>query len=241
MDYAVKINHVWRKFPTQKGSRTMFRVLKRMLLKQADNSGTFFALRNIDLTIMAGEKIGIIGNNGAGKTTLLKIIAGLMKGTRGEVRVNGNMVLLAGLGIGMVDELMVKENVFLYGTIYGVGRDTIRNQLHEIIEWAELGEFLEAKFRTLSSGMRSRLAFSIVRHIEADIFLLDEALTAGNKNFKDKCRQSFEQPTNDHRTFLVSTHDPSFVRAFCNRTLWLQKGRQMSYDYTNDVVYQYIR
>lgn len=240
MDYAVQVMELWKEFPTKSSTATVFTVLKNRLLGSAEDTDSFPVLQGIDITVKKGEKIGIIGNNGAGKTTLLKVIAGLLQASKGKVCVTGDMVLLVGLGLGMVDELNVEENIFLYATIYGVERNKIREKMSEIIEWAELQEFAGAKLRMLSSGMRSRLAFSVVRHIKTDIFLLDEALRAGDRNFREKCRQFFDKPQNSDKTFLVSTHDLEFVTSFCKRTLWLHQGVQMGLGDTEAIVKQYV-
>lgn len=240
MDYAVKTSNLCKTFSVEYNYMTMFKVLKGKLLGNGLNSKIFYALNDINIEIMKGEKIGIVGNNGSGKTTILKVIAGLHKPDKGHVYINGDITLLAGLGIGMVDELSVKDNIFLYGTIYGLERQKIKEKFHEIIEWAELQDFVEAKFNTLSSGMRSRLGFSIMRHFEADIFLLDEVLTAGDKNFKEKCKEFFKNSKNNGKTFLIITHDLGFIEDFCNRALWLHKGKQVAFGKTQDVLKQYI-
>lgn len=119
-------------------------------------------------------------------------------------------------------------------------RKKIKGKLHDIIEWAELQDFVGAELRTLSSGMRARLAFSTMRHVETDIFLLDEALTAGDKNFKKKCEEYFENSKNNGKTFLISTHDLNFVKIFCTKTLWLHKGQQKAFGETEEVLQLYI-
>jgi ABC-2 type transport system ATP-binding protein len=155
------------------------------------------------------------------------------------VRTSGDLTLLAGLGIGMVDELSVEENIFLYGAIYGMDREQIEAGLAEIIEWAELQDFAGAKLKTLSSGMRTRLAFSATRYLEKDIYLLDEALTAGDTTFQQKCEAVFHEYKKTNKTFLISTHDMNFVKIFCTKTLWLHKGRQVEFGDTAGVLEQY--
>lgn len=240
MDSAVKAENVSKVFVIKEANRTAFGALKRRLLGGPSDSRVFFALNDIDFEASKGEKIAVVGNNGAGKTTLLKTIGGLYKPDRGEVRVNGDMLLLSGLGVGMLDELSVRENVFLYGAVYGVDRQKIRDKLGEILEWAELQDFTGAKLKTLSSGMRIRLAFSTLRHFETDIFLLDEAFSAGDKNFKKKYEEVFENHKNSDKTFLIATHDLNFAKTFCAKTLWLHKGRQMAFGETEEVLQQYV-
>jgi len=242
MTCIVKLSNISRSFRVDSGRLTMFNIIRSRMNERENMAldSTFNALDKINVAVMKGEKIGIIGNNGSGKTTLLRIIAGLLPPTGGQLKVHGTAVLLAGFGVGMIDELSVRENIYLYGAIYGIDREKIQHILLEIIEWAELQEFSRAKLRTLSSGMKSRLAFSIIRHIETDIFLLDEALTAGDRTFKKKCRNFFDAPINEERTFLISTHDLDFVQSYCQKTLWLKHGKQMAFGKTESVVEQYI-
>lgn len=240
MDCAIRADKVTKTFSLERNRATTYRALQRRLLRRPDHSGTFIALDCVDVEMLKGEKIGVIGDNGSGKTTLLRLVAGLYKPNSGQVYVKGEATLLTGLGIGMMDELSVEENVFLYGTIYGLERKQIKEKLPEIIEWAEVGDFVGSKLKTLSSGMRSRLAFSVTRHIERDIYLLDEVRTAGDKSFKEKCDDVFESYKRSDKTFLVATHDLNFVRTFCTKTLWLHKGQKRAYGESETVVHQYL-
>jgi ABC-type polysaccharide/polyol phosphate transport system ATPase subunit len=154
--------------------------------------------------------------------------------------VAGDVALVTGLGIGMLDELTVEENIYLYGAINGMAREEIRARLAEIIEWAELGAFRMARLKTLSTGMRSRLAFSAVRHVDARIYLMDEVLSAGDRNFKLKCEAVFEDFRESARTFVVAAHELEFIRGFCSKVLWLHKGRQMAWGEPEEVIGQYL-
>lgn len=237
MDRAVVVEKVWREFPPAHRRRTLFNLLRGRVDPAAHR---VLALQDISLAVERGEKIGVIGNNAAGKTTFLKLLAGLLRPTRGEVRVQGERVFVTALGTGMLEELSVDENVVLYGSFYGVDRNRMRSILPEILEWAELVGAEGAELRTLSSGTRARLAFAVIRHIETDIFLLDEALSAGDVSFKAKCRESFDGPRNRERTFLVATHEMDFVRSFCSKALWLDRGRQMEFGPSDSVVDAYL-
>lgn len=238
-DYAVIINSLYRKFPTYTDRPTMFTFLQRLWSHDKKSFKPFFALQDINITITKGDKIGLIGNNGAGKTTLLKTIARLLMPTNGSVKINGEIIFLSGLGIGMVDELSVQENIFLYGAIYGIERHRLRTILHELLEWAGLENFVHAKLKTLSTGMRARLAFSIIRYIEANIFLLDEVLSAGDISFQQKCKDFFHRPINEDKTFILSTHDLDFLLSFCQKTLWLHKGQIVAFGDTETIIEEY--
>lgn len=238
---AIKSVDLGKDFTTKNGPLTVFKTVHARLLGSGMVNGTYRALEDISFTIEAGEKVALIGNNGSGKTTLLKTIAGLYKPNRGEVCVNGNVVLLAGLGVGMIDELSVKQNIFLYGAIYGLQKEYITEKYPEILEWAELQDFGKAQLRTLSSGMRSRLAFSTMRYVKSDIFLLDEALTAGDKNFKAKCQAYFHGPKIAETTLVIATHNLDFVKSICAKALWLDRGRVKGFGDSQTVVKEYKR
>jgi lipopolysaccharide transport system ATP-binding protein len=236
---VVQLEGITKTFPVERHRATAYTTVRKQLRGGRQSRKTFDALRDINLAVFQGEKIGIVGDNGSGKTTLLKIIAGLYAPSSGHLETRGELALLVGLGTGMVAELNVEDNVFLYGAIYGLPREAVAKKLDEIIEWAEVQGFEGAKLKTLSSGMRTRLAFSVTRHIDKDIYLLDEALTAGDKNFHQKCESVFQRYKESHKTFLVSTHDHAFVSDFCEKTLWLHKGRRMAFGETEYVLKQY--
>jgi ABC-type polysaccharide/polyol phosphate transport system ATPase subunit len=241
MGWAIRVSNVSKRFSLKRERVTLFQALQRRLMRASPEAAAFYALRDINIEVLQGEKIGLIGDNGAGKTTLLKVVAGLHRPSNGQVCVSGDVCLLAGIGIGMLHELSVEENIFLYGAIYGMDRNQIRKSFQEIIEWAELHDFVRAELRALSSGMRTRLAFSVSRHIETDVLLLDEALSAGDRNFRQKCNDYFEASRQSSRTLLVATHDLDFVQTFCTKTLWLHAGQQMAFGETPEVLRQYTQ
>ncbi len=207
---------------------------------QSPGSNESFALENVNIEVLKGQKIAIIGNNGSGKTTLLKLISGLYQPTKGEVYLDGEAILLRGMGIGMADQLSVGENIFLYGVIYGMDRGKIKEKFEDIVKWTELEGFVDAELRTLSSGMRTRLALSVSRHFDTDIFLLDEAFVGGDKHFKEKYQAVFKTHLNGHRTFMIATHDLDLARSFCTKALWLNKGQQMAFGDIEKVLGQYM-
>lgn len=235
---AVEVDNLFKSFSHKKTRISIFELLRTALNKNFNNR-VFYALKDINIKIFKGDKIGLIGDNGSGKTTLLKILAGLYKPTSGKVFVEGDVCLLSGLGVGMLDDLSVEENIYLNGMIYGLEKRVIRENLNEILQWAELTDFSGEKLKNLSTGMRTRLAFSTFRYIKADIFLVDEALSAGDINFRKKCEIVFEEMKKSNDTYLVSSHDMKFIRKFCTKSLWLQKGRQLIFDSTDKVLEKY--
>lgn len=238
MGLMIRAHGLVKTFPLAGHSLTLFRQIERRV-RGTQNEQVLYALRDLSFEIQRGEWVGFVGNNGSGKTTLIKLIAGLYPPTRGKLTVAGDVTLLSGLGVGMIGELTVRENVFLYGALHSIPTRRLRDCFQEMIEWAELEEFVNAKFQTLSSGMRSRLAFSVSRYAESAIHLQDEALTAGDKDFAIKCRTFFTAAHATNRTFVIATHDLDFVEQFCTRTLWLAKGKQMAFGDTADVLEQY--
>ena len=237
--WAIRAYAVERKFARRNPHDTAFRALTH-LFNGRNDSNAFFALKDINFEVTKGEKVAIVGDNGAGKTTLLKVVAGLYRPTAGEVRTTGEMILLRGAEIGMVDELSAAENLFLYSSIYGVDREKIKANFQEIFEWAELEAFTGARLATLSSGMRARLAFSALRYFDAEIFLLDEAFSAVDRHFQKKYEKVFEEQKNSDKTFLIATHDVDFARMFCTKTLWLNRGSQMAFGATDEILDHYI-
>jgi ABC-type polysaccharide/polyol phosphate transport system ATPase subunit len=196
------------------------------LLRRAGLRATTRSVRlgPVSIELQPGEWLGVIGGNGAAKTTLLRVLAGIYRPTSGTVEVHGRVVLLAGFGIGMVDDLRVRENVILYGAIYGVRRSRSRELMPEILEWAGLTDRELALVGSLSSGQRTRLAFSCIRHVSGDVWLFDEALSAGDAEFRQKCTRHFLSMRESPATAVIATHSTWFVRRFCDRALWLDRG-----------------
>ncbi len=239
MSSVIQLTDVSKVFKPGIGRTSLLGVLKSVVGK-GQPSPLHYSLRNVSLEIKDGERVGLIGNNGAGKTTLLKLIAGLYQQTSGQIRVNGRITFMAGFGVGMLDEMSVVDNVYLYAAIYGVDRGIVRANLDEIISWAGLDDFRQAKFKHLSSGMKVRLAFSTTRYFDADIYLLDEALSAGDQSFRKKCEQVFVEYREKSRTMLTSSHNMTFIEKHCEKTIWVEHGKIMAFDETADVVARYV-
>ena len=237
---TIELAGISREFAMGTARQTLFRMMSDSLHGTRTVAGIRHALVDVSLRAGQGDRIALIGNNAAGKSTLLKIIAGLLRPTRGTVTVRGEMVLLTSLGLGMIDEVSVLDNTLLYGALYGVEPARMRGIFPDIMEWAEITGYENALLKTLSTGTRARLAFSVVRHIATEIFLIDEALSAGDVAFRAKCRAFFDEPRNRDRTFLVATHDMDFARSFCTSALWLHQGRVMACGASGMVVEQYL-
>ena len=187
----------------------------------------FWADRHITFNLEKGDMLGIIGTNGAGKTTLLKTIAGILTPTEGTVICKGKIAALLELASGFDGDLTVKENTYLRGAMLGYSKKFIKEMYDKIIEFAELEEFQDKAFKHLSSGMRSRLAFSIASLVEPDILVLDEVLSVGDGAFREKSEEKMRSIINGGATTILVTHSMSQVRAMCSKVLWLNKGRQV--------------
>jgi len=236
---ALSVRGLVKEFPGGGRRPTLYRAVRSWFGASVGRGRTLRALDGIDMEVRSGEMVGLVGDNGAGKTTLLKTVAGLYRPTLGRVEVRGEVALLAGLGVGMIDELSVAENIYLYGAVCGIPRRTITARFADMVAWAELDGFVEAELRTLSRGMQTRLAFAIAMHIGSDLLLMDEAFSTGDARFQDKCDAFFRGARTSGRTALVATHNLDFVREFCDRSVWLHKGRQMAFGATARVLAEY--
>jgi ABC-type polysaccharide/polyol phosphate transport system ATPase subunit len=239
-DPVVVLDRVSRDYRMDVERRSLYRVVGNAIAGIRTARPVRHALVEVSLELAQGDRMAVIGNNAAGKSTMLRIVAGLLRPTGGTVRVTGERVLLTSLGLGMMEEVTVLENTVLYGAFYGVEPARMRAEFQDVIEWAGLAGYEHARLKTLSSGSRSRLAFSIIRHIDTDIFLIDEALSAGDVSFRAKCRAFFEEARNLERTFLVATHDMEFARTFCKTAVWLHQGRVRTIGDSRSVVEEYL-
>jgi ABC-2 type transport system ATP-binding protein len=188
----------------------------------------FDALQEIDFTVKEGEFFGIVGRNGSGKSTLLKILAQIYQPTKGTVKVNGRISPFIELGVGFNPELTGRENVYLNGAILGLSRSEVDGLFDEIVEFAELKDFIDQKLKNYSSGMQVRLAFSIAIRAHRGILLIDEVLAVGDSAFQKKCFRSFYDLKRNKNTIIFVTHDMSAVKRFCDRVLIIDKGKQVA-------------
>ncbi len=189
----------------------------------------FWADRDISFQLEKGDMLGIIGTNGAGKSTLLKAISGIMEPTKGRIRREGTIAALLELGSGFDGDLTVKENTYLRGAMLGYTRKFMDETYESIIDFAELKEFKDRPFKQLSSGMKSRLAFSIASLVEPDILILDEVLAVGDGAFRKKSETKMKEIISGGATSILVSHSLKQVRSLCSKILWLDKGRQIEF------------
>lgn len=184
----------------------------------------FNALSDINLTIERGDSVALIGANGSGKSTLLKCIAGVLAPTTGSIAVNGSVAPLIELGAGFDPDLTARENIYLNGAVLGYGKEFMNEHFENIVNFAELWEFIDVPVKNFSSGMVARLGFSIATEVRADILIVDEVLAVGDFRFQEKCRQRMSQLLNDGTTLLFVSHSTAQVRQLCKKAVWLESG-----------------
>lgn len=189
------------------------------------NYKEFWALNGVSFSIEKGEVVGIIGRNGSGKSTLLKVLSGILKPTKGSVTTVGTIAPMLELGSGFDPDLTGRENIFLNGAILGYGKDFLRQKFQEILDFSELGQFIDVPIRNYSSGMMMRLAFSTATLVNPEILIVDEILAVGDENFQQKSQTRMKEMMSGGATVLLVSHSLDQVREMCNRVIWLDAGR----------------
>ena len=222
-----------------KSNTLMEQVISSFSFRRKKAPETFWALRDINLSIKRGECVGIVGRNGSGKSSLLKIIAGIMPQSSGFVNITGNVLPFIELGAGFNPELTGKENIFLYGTLLGLSKEKIREKYDRTVEFANIGDFIDAKVKTYSSGMQARLSFSTALMIEPDIILIDEVLSVGDSSFQEKCMNQIREFKKEKKTILFVSHSAEQVSEICNRGILLDKGEILMSGNTEEVLQFY--
>ena len=208
----------------------VIKMIKRELRYQE-----FWALRDISFSLNKGERLGILGLNGAGKSTLLKIIAGVLKATEGDISIKGKVVPLLELGAGFDLQYTGAENIYLYGAVLGYSKEFIQEKYDEILEFSELGDFIDVPVKNYSSGMKARLGFSIATIVEPDILILDEVLSVGDAKFRRKSEKKIMTMFEKGVTVLFVSHSIDQVQRLCDRSILLEHGRMVASGSTDEV------
>lgn len=195
-----------------------------MFKKKEKINNDFWALKNVNFDVEKGEVVGFIGSNGAGKSTLLKVIAGVMKPTKGKVSVYGNICPMIELGAGFDSQLTARENIYLNGAVMGYSKEFINSKFDEIVSFSELSEFLDVPIQNFSSGMIARLAFSIATIVDPEILIVDEILSVGDMAFQKKSEEKMLNMINGGTTVLFVSHSIDQIRNMCNKVVWIEKG-----------------
>lgn len=234
---AIRIEHLNKVYKLYDRNRD--RVKDALGFGKKANYKEHFALRDVNLTITKGETVGIIGTNGSGKSTILKIITGVLNQTSGDVVIDGRISALLELGAGFNMEYTGIENIYLNGTMIGFSEEEIDEKLQDILDFADIGEFVYQKVKTYSSGMFVRLAFAVAINIDPEILIVDEALSVGDVFFQNKCYRKFEDFKKQGKTILFVSHDLSSISKYCDRVVLLEKGTKIAEGAPKEIIDMY--
>jgi ABC-type polysaccharide/polyol phosphate transport system ATPase subunit len=234
------VSKVYRRYTGKQFATLKSALLQRSILRDLRPSDTFPALTDVSFTVPRGSTYGVIGRNGSGKSTALKLVAGITKPTSGVVSVQGRISALIELGAGFHPEISGRENVFINGIMLGLSKREIQQRFDDIVDFAELREFIDAPVKTYSSGMYMRLGFAVAIHVDPDVLLVDEVLAVGDEGFTHKCLDKFAEFRRRNKTILLVTHSLNLVERFCDEALWLDEGRAMTHGDPLRVVGAYL-
>jgi len=241
---AIELTHV-TKIYQRYSRRRQFATLKSALLsgsliRDLRPDDTFAAVRDVSFTVPAGRTLGVIGRNGSGKSTLLKLVAGITKPSEGHLAVRGRISALIELGAGFHPEISGRENVFINGIMLGLSKKEVARRFDEIVDFAELRDFIDAPVKTYSSGMYMRLGFAVAIHVDPEVLLVDEVLAVGDEGFTHKCLDKFAEFKRRGKTILLVTHSLGLVERFCDEALWMDAGTMKALGDPKRVVGAYI-
>jgi ABC-type polysaccharide/polyol phosphate transport system ATPase subunit len=236
----VNVSKIYRRYSGRQFSTLKSALLQRSILRDLRPDQTFPALTNVTFTVPRGSTYGVIGRNGSGKSTALKLVAGITKPTSGTVRVEGRISALIELGAGFHPEISGRENVYINGIMLGLSKREVHERFDEIVDFAELREFIDAPVKTYSSGMYMRLGFAVAIHVNPDVLLIDEVLAVGDEGFTHKCLDKFAEFRRRGKTILLVTHSLNLVERFCDEALWLDAGEAMTHGDPKRVVGAYL-
>lgn len=236
-DFAIQVKNVSKLYKLY--DKNWDRVKDALGLSRAPKYREHYALHNLDFDVKRGETVGFIGTNGAGKSTILKIITGVLSPTEGEVIIDGRISALLELGAGFNQEYTGLENVYLNGTMIGFTKEEIDERLDDILNFADIGDFINQPVKTYSSGMFVRLAFAVAINIDPEILIVDEALSVGDVFFQNKCYRKFEEFKAQGKTIIFVSHDLSAISKYCDRVILLNKGHKMSEGDPKDMINLY--
>lgn len=237
-DKAIEVIDVTKKFKIYYDKASTLK--EHLLFWKRNKSEEFVALKNINLTIKKGETVGLIGVNGSGKSTLLKLMTKIIYPTTGKIVTHGKLTSLLELGAGFHQDFTGRENIYFNAAIFGLTKEEIDKRLDTIIEFSELGEFIDNPVRTYSSGMYMRLAFSIAINVDAEILLIDEILAVGDQHFQEKCFHKLEELKNSDKTIVIVSHSLDQIEKLCTRAVWIYEGHVEMDDKPSKVIPKYL-
>ena len=227
MDNIIEVSNVSVRFNLEQEKTDTIKEYLLKLVKGQLHFNEFYALRDVSFNVERGDSLALIGTNGSGKSTMLKLIAGVLYPSRGKVSVKGSIAPLIELGAGFDIDLTARENIFLNGAVLGHSRAYMKRHFDEIVDFAEIEEFIDVPVKNFSSGMVARLGFSIATQVRADILVVDEILAVGDFLFQQKCYRRMEEMLSGGTTLLFVSHDAEMVKRMCRRAVWLNDGVMM--------------
>lgn len=237
-NYAIEVKNLSVSYKTFKS----FSIKNQFFKGNFKRAETYEAVKNLTFSLEKGEILGLVGGNGAGKSTTLKAIAGIFSPNIGTIDLHGNSVSLLAVGMGFQIELTGRENIVMTGMLMGFTEKAVKERIKSIIEFAELGEFINFPVKTYSSGMRSKLSFAIAVILEPDILLVDELLSVGDLKFRRKSFNKMKEIIkNKNRTVIIVTHNSLSIKSLCSKVLWLDKGEMKMFGAVKDVMDEYDR
>ena len=236
----VNVSKIYRRYSGKRFSTLKSALLQRSIVRDLRPNETFPALSDVSFSVPKGSTFAVIGRNGSGKSTALKLVAGITKPTMGTVRVDGRISALIELGAGFHPEISGRENVFINGIMLGLTRRQIQERFNDIVDFAELREFIDAPVKTYSSGMYMRLGFAVAIHVDPDVLLVDEVLAVGDEGFTHKCLDKFAEFRRRGKTVLLVTHSLGLVETLCDEAVWLDAGRLQAQGDPKRVVGAYL-
>jgi len=234
------VTKIYRKYSGRQFATLKSALLQRSILRDLTANETFPALTDVSFQVPKGSTYGVIGRNGSGKSTALKLVAGITKPTSGTVKVEGRISALIELGAGFHPEISGRENVFINGIMLGLTKGQVQDRFDEIVDFAELREFIDAPVKTYSSGMYMRLGFAVAIHVDPDVLLVDEVLAVGDEGFTHKCLDKFAEFRRRNKTILLVTHSLGLVERFCDNAVWIDEGRVMGHGDPKRMVDMYL-
>ncbi|MGE5207628.1 MAG: ABC transporter ATP-binding protein [Chlamydiota bacterium] len=237
--YPIRFDNVVQRFRVIRERPDTLREAFSNLFRRRTSYHDFEALKGVSFEVEEGSTLGIVGRNGSGKSTILKIVAGVYNPTSGQAMVDGNVAPLIELGAGFHHELTGRENIVINGLLLGLSKKEIKAREQRIIEFAEIGDFIDAPVKQYSSGMYMRLAFSVATEVDPDILVIDEILGVGDGAFQDKCYERLQRFRSAGKTILFVSHDMNSVRRFCDRVLLIHNGELLEDDLPDATIARY--
>ena len=236
-EYAIEVTDLYVRYKNLKKysiKQTLFKMKKAKI-------DEFEAVKGVSFKVKKGEILGIIGKNGCGKSTMLKAIAGIFSADEGEINLHDHSVSLLSIGVGFQKEMTGRDNIYLSGMLLGFSEEFIREKEQEIVEFSELGNFIDRPVKTYSSGMHSKLAFAITAILETDIMLIDEVLSVGDQKFKKKSYAKMKSLiANDERTVIIVSHNISTLTSLCDKVMWMHDGKIVKIGDPKEVLDEYV-